>query len=164
MTFFKSILLQKNVIRVVLLFCILLVFYLFGKMSAILHRNPKFALFEKFFPRLKRKEFWLSKNIQIWQGDYKIAKKFQSMLVRNASFDAIDLGLICPCYSSRSMYVMHISSSMISLLWKNSKLGRLLPKSEIFFTFFDTISYIGPIFVSSISSILFTFRKKLTWW
>ena len=96
-----------------LLFCILLVFYLFGKMSAILHRNPKFALFEKFFSRLERKEFWLSKNIQIWQGDYKIAKKFQSMLVRNASFDAIDLGLICPCYSSRSMYVMHISSSMI---------------------------------------------------
>ena len=90
----------KNVIRVVLLFCILLVFYLFGKMSAILHRNPKFALFEKFFSRLERKEFWLSRNIQI----YKIAKKFQSMLVRNASFDAIDLGLICPCYSSRSMY------------------------------------------------------------
>ena len=94
----------KNVIRVVLLFCILLVFYLFGKMSAILHRNPKFALFEKFFSRLERKEFWLSKHIQIWQGDYKIAKTFQSMLVRNASFDAIDLGLICPCYSGRSIY------------------------------------------------------------
>ena len=62
--------------------------------------NPKFALFDKFFSRLERKEFWLSRNIQI----YKIAKKFQSMLVRNASFDAIDLGLICPCYSSRSMY------------------------------------------------------------
>ena len=99
-TVHTNILQQKNVIRVVLLFCILLVFYLFGKMSAILHRNPKFALFEKFFSRLERKEFWLSRNIQI----YKIAKKFQSMLVRNASFDAIDLGLICPCYSSRSMY------------------------------------------------------------
>ena len=113
--------------RVVLIFCILLVFYLFGKMSAIPHRNPKFALFEKFFSRLERKEFWLSKNIQIWQGDYKIAKKFRSMLVRNASFDAIDLGLICPCYSSRSMYVMHISKVLFThrCTWWNFRL-RLL--------------------------------------
>ena len=84
--------------------------------------NPKFALFEKFFSRLERKEFWLSRNIQI----YKIAKKFQSMLVRNASFDAIDLGLIWPCYSSRSMYVMHISSSIILFQVKKFEIRQII--------------------------------------